>query len=63
MFGATECQAWNKRICLAAIIRLRLRRAEHVSGPAVQGALTRWPRDLAQRMVETNLGDLAGFSS
>jgi|GEM_PF-1144664 len=28
--GATECQAWTERIYLAAIIRLRLRRAERV---------------------------------
>jgi len=26
--GATECHAWNRRIYFAAIIRLRLRRAE-----------------------------------
>jgi hypothetical protein len=30
--GGTECQAWNERIYLAAILRLRLRRAEELSG-------------------------------
>jgi len=29
--GARECHAWNERIYLTAIIRLRLRRAEWIS--------------------------------
>jgi len=31
--GARKCQAWNKRIYLTAIIRLRLRRAEWYCAP------------------------------
>gem|GEM_PF-1713487 len=30
--GATECQAWNERVYLAAVLRLRLRRAEKYVG-------------------------------
>jgi len=30
--GAAECQAWNERINLAAILRLRLSRAEDLCG-------------------------------
>gem|GEM_PF-2011289 len=33
--GATECQAYNERLCLAPIIRSRLRRDGEYSGPGI----------------------------
>jgi prepilin-type processing-associated H-X9-DG protein len=44
--GATECQAWNERVYLATIVRLRLRRAEAACWDKAQASL-RTPKRFA----------------